>query len=120
MYVDAHGGSCCGISHICDVGYNLSVGDGVERVLRLMNDYIENEFDFDDEGNNSIDKWGHLFEITLTDQQVTDVVIRNLKALKFRHVNRFYNQNSGNYVNIFHLATHQPRGRNRRPQPFKY
>jgi hypothetical protein len=77
-----------------------------------------------DENENDIQSG--LIEATLTDQQASEKPMAKdpdnwhqiLLKEGFRRVSRFKNSNTGNYINVYHLTVGQPRGRNRKADPF--
>lgn len=85
-----------------------------ERISKITD---ETNSDFDPEYDDEED-WNeeelyplrsHLFEVVLTNDQMNYLpeVLKEMKLMGFVRVNRFYNSNSGNVCNVFHLTTNQ-------------
>ena len=116
MTVEAHGGFCCGVSHVCEFPSRADAR-WLDREVKQAIEYVEEgrrEY-FEDIGrtvNWKEGKFGHLIEVCLTDNQMVEWA-QTLKEYGFRLGPRWLNDNSGNYVN---LLTYQPKiARGRRP-----
>lgn len=106
-----HGGSysCCGCSHLSRFtgapsreAFHQTIVNRIARVQGAQQNRAR--------APQGIDN--HLFEAALTDAQMQagwDVV---LKDYGFRLVTRFYNSNTGNYVNILHYSPTRASRRN--------
>jgi len=103
MRRSAHGGKCCGITHIyCFEDYWLGPVMTKEKWVKQIKSKIEAKL------YNHYYR-SHLFEIVLIDEQLIPTLKEALKDLGFKMVTRFINSNSGNRCNVFHMATNQPK-----------
>lgn len=86
----AHGGGCCGMRHLRNFSPNLDAN--ADEIVRALDEQVH---------------FGRLAEVTLNSGQMQNYpnVMAKLAQLGFVLVGHFYNQNSGNRVGIFHLAT---------------
>ncbi len=97
-----HGGECCGMTHIHNFGNHQALDQWV--VDRALEDHPKE----------------HLFEVVLTDQQVSDnpVLVKGLKDRGFKLVSRFRNANSGNYCNVLHRYPLSGKGSGLKNSPY--
>ena len=100
--ITPHGGSCCGIRHICGFG---SARYDLTKFKADMAPFMRPR------------SWGLLVEAVLTDDQMENGWAPVLKDTGFKLVNRFRNGNSGNHVNVLHYTRVQ---RVRKAKPFTY
>lgn len=101
----AHGGHCCGVSHLFDFPV---WSESVEKSIALQIENTLSEWEYNEytrrDGTEYKRLPSHLFEIVLTDEQLMDdnkAWVPALKRLGFRHVARWFNSNSDNYCNMF-------------------
>lgn len=120
----SHGGKCCGMMHIH--GFNWYDFEDHARALNGLNDAInralERRYYFNRAYYNTYygdlspaerekqrlkDRadWNCLIEVILIDEQLEDGWAAVLEERGFKLVTRFYNDNSNNYCNVFHLQT---------------
>lgn len=116
MYIADHGGNCCGIKHVVGFGEAFTDYRGME-LDQNVEDYLE-EYGNCNKDNKTT--FNGLLEATLTDQQMAAGWAAELKKRGFRLVTRFKNSNSGNYVNVLHYTSHEPRGKSRTKRPFTF
>ena len=107
MQIINHGGGCCGIRHIQGFG-SIDYASMAEAFVKEFKDLME---PFTRPGCNL------LVEAVLTDRQMVSGWAKVLKDFGFRHVSRFKNSNSHNYVNVLHFTRSK---RNRVKMPFTY
>lgn len=100
-YYVEHGGECCGMSHIYDMGETKETLRVVDRTLRDL-------------------PTNHLVEIVLTDRQIkrNKSIPKGLKKRGFKLVSRFYNDNSGNYCNVLHRYPLTGKGSGKKNSPW--
>lgn len=130
MYVECHGGGCCGVTHVADFGPAPK-----EAALRRFKTIVETFADdlYDGACRNGLEgewvedswdgwksngkKFSCILEACLTDGQMRGWA-PHLKEAGFKVVNRFLNSNSGNVVNVLH---YNPAGRRKIPAvPYKW
>lgn len=96
----AHGGDCCGISHICGMGR-------LDNPTKSLNDRIESTIeDLRSDCNCSEcrnQEGSHLIEVVLTTRQ-QEIWDKVLKDRGFNIVTDFVNSNSGNTCYVYHLV----------------
>jgi hypothetical protein len=124
MFIEQHGGSCCGITHV--IGFEHAPTRNLKNSLNMIlrtwrEDMYEGRYN-DDTGEyeDVPDTFNCVLEATLTDDQMVNGWAPEMKARGFKLVNRFKNSNSGNYVNVLHFSPAEPRGRNRVKRPFNW
>lgn len=97
----AHGGFCCGMTHIhalcCDEDINLKKRR--RELLTLVKQVVEKR------ANNK----HHLYEVVLTDDNIKEEpeLVKQLKSMGFVLVTRFFNKNSSNCCNVLHYTHRQ-------------
>ena len=100
-----HAGRCCGVKHVFGFGgrpnqmeHNYTWGRSSRKLTQLKR-YIR-------ENGRIRGNRGKLFEVILTDGQVTAYPewIPELKELDFKLVSRF-NNSTGGWCNVFHKCT---------------
>lgn len=135
MYIECHGGECCGIVHLIGFG---NVSQDETCFHGLVDGFVAEQYDhaFEYQDREEWENYGGdeeswaaykrkqetfnaLLEATLTDNQMRSWA-PILKKKGFRLVSRFLNSNSGNWVNVLHFQPHARRGRNAVKRPFKY
>lgn len=123
MYLEEHGGGCCGITHIYDF-WNTSER-GVASLRKYINTFLDKTYlgaqgdgwELEDGCILTKRKFSCVLEACLTDQQMV-FWAPIMKEIGFRIVNRFLNSNSGNCVNVLH---YNPAGRRKLPPvPYKW
>jgi hypothetical protein len=112
----AHGGDCCGMTHIHNFPYkpNAEVQKELDNIVESITEACAQEGCSC--GCSAASPGRGLVEIVLVDAQAKGWH-SSLKKRGFRRVGRFLNSNSGNYCNIYHLAFGQPRGGSREKDP---
>ncbi len=110
MMIEEHGGSCCGVSHLWDFGpCNDRALRELDRILASYSNTRDVYEEIDDGyGRHRQTKFGHLLEVTLTDDQMEDWA-QELKKRKFKLCDRWKNDNSGNAVNLLTWKTKNSR-----------
>lgn len=70
LYIEDHGGGCCGRRHLFEFRYNFPNMEEYNRVRNLLDDYIYCDF-YEDEGEeeSSIQVFDLCVEVTLTQDQ---------------------------------------------------
>lgn len=130
MNIEAHGGGCCGVTHI----YNFwkQNEEGVKELKRDVVRFLDWQYDNPDvriggyEAEEDPEDWANrptnkkfscILEACLTDDQMM-FWAPHMKEAGFKVVNRFLNSNSGNVVNVLH---YNPAGRRKLPKvPYKW
>lgn len=99
MRSEDHGGNCCGITHM----WNLTRYEEGSEFEESVDEFICWRM-YEDGDDHS-----HLIEVVLTDAQINEFRgrARYLKEKGFKLVNRFLNDNSGNWCNVLHLTLKQ-------------
>lgn len=143
MEIEAHGGGCCGITHLSGFeqpkmrgsSYGWGRTGNLEGFKHFVENFVSCQYDegeividgfevkvyigegWDEEPIPSDKKFSCILEATLTDHQMTSWA-PHLKEAGFKIVNRFLNSNSGNVVNVLH---YNPAGRRKLPEaPYKW
>ncbi len=95
-----HGGECCGMTHI----YNIGGPTTLSYIDRQLQDLPHH----------------HCVEIVLTDGQIraNKTIVRGLKQRGFKLVSRFLNDNSGNYCNVLHRYPLSGKGIGKKNSPW--
>src|SRR5688500_7758877 len=102
----AHGGdySCCGVSHLSRFGATPT-DEEIARMDQLIQQKLDNLYARNQHRPGEPEnKTNHLFDICMTDDQLRVGWDRTLKQKGFRLVSRFFNSNSGNFVNVLHYS----------------
>ncbi len=95
-----HGGECCGMSHIHNIGGPTTLS----FIDRRLEDFPHH----------------HCVEIVLTDNQIKDskALMKGIKKRGFKLVSRFLNDNSGNYCNVLHRYPLSGKGSGKKNSPW--
>lgn len=113
MRKTAHGGECCGIWHIHDMGMSPNNNDvnGRQRITKeerlreliesLDGEVIYSDFDDEDDDNDRTYNNGRVKEVVLADYQL-DGWQDKLIEMGFKLVASFLNSNSGNVCYVFY------------------
>jgi hypothetical protein len=131
MYLDCHGGGCCGITHIVEFGPQPNE-KSLRRFKELVNSFPDEQYEgvcrdgfegewvedgWDEKWKSNGKKFSCILEACLTDRQMQGWA-PHLKEVGFKVVTRFPNSNSGNVVNVLH---YNPAGRRKIPAvPYKW
>ncbi len=135
MEYATHGGGCCGAGHVYKLGTDVNIGDLIDSInsrIQNVRSGATRAWETGDRGYTqgggtirSMEeepvRWkgrdfGHLIEITLTDNQVK-VWKKVLKEVGFVFHRRWFNDNSGNYVS---LLSYVPPNVPNDPPPFDW
>lgn len=114
MWIEEHGGECCGIRHLHE--FEPRNEDSLKRLDKCIQS-VKNEFQENLDYDEMRGPPQGAIEVVLTDGQM-QLWWSALKTRGFRQVVRFKNSNSGNYCNVLYLTFGQPRGKNRKPKAF--
>lgn len=87
---NAHGGRCCGIKHIYNLGMSPTQGN-----IKAIEDIV-------DWNGKGASEHCQLLEVVINGAQARRGWKRELKRLGFRYVSKFKNRNSGHVVYVFH------------------
>ena len=100
MRNERHGGGCCGMGHIWDMGIPNSAEK--EDRLRMLNTLMSGQAEELSEDGDPEDDYSFLMEVVIIGSQQTfwDAV---LKERGFILVNDFINSNTDNTCYIYHL-----------------
>lgn len=123
MEYDQHGGQCCGISHVFNLGSTPNKKRLLDMISAAIEETAENHYEYNEEGDvivldvygKRVRKFGHCIEVSLTDTQM-EFWAPTLKELKFKLGPRFLNDNSGNHVTILYYQSKKTRTK----RPYKW
>lgn len=109
VYMEDHGGECCGRRHIFEIDTHTHdrVKTSVNQIIALLSEECE-VYDEDYDEDKFVSYSEFCCEITLTDEQARSTLSvgvtldKHLRdELKFKRVMSFHNPNSGNLVHVY-------------------